>query len=165
MRNVTPQGRELITQREGMKLRMYLDTAGKPTIGVGHLLTPAENASGAITIDGEQVLWRDGLTPSQVAWLLDKDLDVAERAVERLAPGLPDNQFDALVSVVFNIGVSAFEHPYKDQPDRPSGILRQIRAGRPDLVPAEFMKWVHSGGKVDKGLINRRKSEGAQWAG
>jgi lysozyme len=164
MRNVTPRGREAIIEHEGLRLRMYRCTAGKPTIGVGHLITDEEKASGLIQIGDRAVRWREGLTREDAADLLDQDLDRFERAVEKLAPGLTDNQFDALVSLVFNIGVAAFKHPDPKRPERPSGVLRAIREGRHADVPAEMAKWNRAGGKVDRGLVRRRAREAALWS-
>lgn len=155
MRSVTRRGLDEIVRHEGLRLHAYRDVAGLRTIGVGHLLTQSELSSGKILIAGEPVRWRDGLTEAQAFDLLAQDLDVAERAVEDLAPGLPDHQFDALVSFTFNVGVSAFAN---------STLLRRIREGRPEDVPAQMMRWNRAGGVPVKGLTRRRKAEAALWA-
>lgn len=175
MREVTERGRDRIVEHEGVRLRAYDDATGKdwrpgrprigyPTIGVGHLLTKRELATGSIDIGDRAIPWPDGLSREDVLELLDQDLDKAERAVEELAPGLTDNQFDAIVSLVFNIGVGAFEHPDPKRPERPSGVLRAIREGRHGDVPAEMAKWNRSMGKVNRTLVRRRREEGALWS-
>ncbi len=155
-RSVTPRGMREIIESEGLELRAYRDTAGLLTIGVGHLLTERELQSGRVLIDGEPVNWRDGITREQAMALLGQDLDVAEAAVERLAPGLADHQFDALVSFTFNVGVGAL---------RESTLLQRIREGRLDDVPRQLMRWTKSGGRVTPGLVRRREREAALWRG
>lgn len=154
-RNVTRRGLDRIVHHEGLRLQMYRDSAGLPTIGVGHLLTRSELSSGKIFIGDEKVRWRDGLTKEQAFQLLDQDLDIAENAVEQAAPGLTDNQFDALVSFVFNVGVGAFQR---------STLLRRIRSGQLDDVPAQMARWTRAGGRVVRGLQVRREAEGALWS-
>ena len=51
--NLSLDGRTLLASWEGLRTTMYLDSAGLPTIGVGHLLTRSEMTSGKITIGGE----------------------------------------------------------------------------------------------------------------
>lgn len=154
-RNVTSRGIKAIISHEGLETSPYRDTAGLLTIGVGHLLTRSELASGKVVIRGEKIHWDEGISTTQAMDLLDQDLDIAEDAVERLAPGLTDNQFDALVSFVFNVGVGAFEH---------STLLKKIRAGELDAVPAQMMRWVRSGDAFPPGLPKRRAAEGALWS-
>lgn len=145
-------GRLLLTKREGCVLTMYKDSAGLATIGVGHLLTAEELASGQIAGLG---LWRPGITAAQADDLLRRDLAVAEAAVEsEVVVDLTPGQFDALVSFVFNVGVTAFRH---------STLLKLLNAGDYASVPAQLRRWVHAGGTVDPGLIRRRESEIRQW--
>ena len=154
MRNVTARGRDMIVRLEGLRLDAYRDVAGLLTIGVGHLLTRSELSSGKIHIAGQPVRWGDGITQQQALALLDQDLDETERAVERLAPGLTDAQFDALVSWTFNVGIGALAN---------STLLRKIRAGKLEDVPQQMMRWVRAGGVVVPGLIRRREQEAALW--
>ena len=60
---------------------VYQDAAGLPTIGVGHLLTKDELASGKILILGEAIKYHDGLTNLQIDRLLTHDLAGSEGAV------------------------------------------------------------------------------------
>lgn len=155
MRNVTTRGRDAIIAHEGFERFAYRDAKGLLTIGVGHLLTDDELASEVVRIGDRRVRWKDGLSRDDVAELLDQDLDIAERAVERLAPGLADNQFDALVSFVFNVGIDAFQK---------STLLRCIREGRLSAVPEQMKRWNRAGGRVVGGLVRRREAEAALWA-
>lgn len=60
-------------------------------------------------------------------------------------------QFDALVSFTYNVGVSAFST---------STLLRKVQAFPDDpTIRDEFMRWVYAGGQVVQGLVNRRKKE------
>lgn len=103
-RQMTSQGMRALIVREGSRNKMYHDAAGLPTIGVGHLLTRSELTSGKIIITGKPVHWRAGLSDKHITALLDQDNDIAEQAVNDLVRvPLTDNQFDALVSFVFNV--------------------------------------------------------------
>jgi lysozyme len=162
--NISPDGIRWIVQREGVVLTMYRDSAGLPTIGCGHLLTKDELSSGKLSIWGVPVRWRDGLTPQQANDLLDRDLDVAELAVD-IAVHVPlaEYQFDALVSLCFNIG----DHAFAD-----STLVRLLNAAIAAPVgtgedtadiPAQFRRWIHSAGRVDPILVRRREDEIRQW--
>jgi len=67
---------------------------------------------------------------------------------------LTDNQFAALVSFIYNVGVSAFKR---------STLLKKLNRGDYDSVPVELMKWTRSGDKYPKGLKNRRAAEAGLW--
>ena len=79
------------------------------------------------------------------------DMTYAAQAVDRLVKvPLTQNQFDALVSFVFNIGDGAFAA---------STLLRYLNKGRYQEAAVEFMRWIHAGGKRLDGLIRRRRAE------
>lgn len=82
---------------------------------------------------------------------LHADVAVAEKAVNsNVTVPLTQNQFDALVSLVFNIGAAAFS----------SSTLRHLlNAGVYDGAAAEFPKWRKQAGRVLAGLVARRKTE------
>ena len=133
------KGIELIKGFEGLHLQAYLCPAGVYTIGWGHTLgvTPHQHISVA-----------------EAESLLRDDLRHAEVCVSKL-PGLKQNQFDALVSFVFNVGIRAF----KD-----STLRRLVIAnGNDAAIAAEFMRWKYAtiGGRkvVLPGLEKRRKAE------
>ena len=126
-RQMTQTGIKALLAREGSRSKMYYDTAGLPTIGVGHLLTRSEMTSGKIWIDGEAIRWRDGLSNDQITRLFDRDNDLAEAAVSDLVKvELADHQFDTLVSFVFNVGINAF---------RKSTLLRMANGLAPRFFP------------------------------
>jgi lysozyme len=130
---------------------MYHDSAGLPTIGVGHLLTKEELATGKLRIE---VDWHQGITEAQAEDLLRQDLAAAEEAVSEVTVPLTQQQYDTLVSFAFNVGGQAF---------RASTLLRLLNAGQYQAVPAQLRRWIHSAGRVDPVLVRRREDEVRQW--
>jgi|SoiMethySBSTD1v2_1073268.scaffolds.fasta_scaffold83106_3 lysozyme len=154
---MSEHGQQLLMQWEGFKPKVYKDSAGLDTIGVGHLLTPQERSSGAIDIGGASVAYASGLSQQQVCDLLAQDLTRYETAVQdKVGNGLEQNQFDALVSFCFNVGIGAFGN---------STVLKCINAGSLADVPDELRRWTTAGGKVVQGLANRRENEVKLWMG
>ncbi len=148
---MSDRGRELLTQWEGKSAKVYKDSAGLPTIGVGHLLTKDELASGKILILGVSTKYSEGLTTSQIDQLLVQDLAGAEGAVNSgVEAALTQNQFDALVSFVFNVGRTAFYN---------STLRKVLNAGKYREVPNQLRRWNRAGGVVIAGLSNRRENE------
>ncbi|MEZ5690505.1 MAG: lysozyme [Rickettsiales bacterium] len=140
MRRITQDGLNLIKRFEGFEPEIYLDAAGLPTIGYGHLLRP-----------GEEEMFKNGISEEAGVALLIKDVLVAERAVLRLIRvPLSNGQFDALVSFTFNLGSGALQR---------STLRRKVNREEHEDVPAEFMRWVWAGGRKLKGLIRRREAE------
>ena len=141
---------DALKKSEGFRGEVYKDEAGIDTIGFGHLLTAADKASGQFNLC---------ITEATASDLLQQDLAFAELAVTELVTvELKQNQFDALVDFVFNVGEPKF---------RKSSLLRFLNAGSFDRVPGELRRWnkVHVGGAVreSKGLTRRREREVAWW--
>ena len=108
-------------------------------------------------IDGVSVDYSNGITEDQVYALLGQDLDRFKDAVnQRVTVDLEQNQYDALVSFSFNVGVGAF---------RDSTLLRLLNEGQYGEVPAQLLRWVKAGGKTVQGLVNRRENEIKLWNG
>jgi lysozyme len=150
-------GLELLKQWEGFESKVYKDSAGLPTIGVGHLLTKSELTSGKIAIGGLPVQYANGLTDQKVLDLLSQDVSPAAKAVNTgVKVTLNQNQFDALVSFTFNVGVGAFTG---------STLLKVLNQKQYDQVPDQLRRWNKSGGKVVQGLANRRENEIKLWSG
>jgi len=140
MRHITQHGLNLIKQFEGFSSHIYLDAAGLPTIGYGHLLHV-----------GEAEMFKNGITESVAQALLIKDVLRAEQAVLRLITvPLTNGQFDALVSFTFNLGAGALQR---------STLRRKVNLEEHADVPTEFLRWVWAGGKKLVGLAKRRKAE------
>lgn len=155
---MSEKGKKLLARWEGYKKKAYKDSAGKLTIGVGHLLTQKEVSSGQIIINGESVSYKNCLTDENVIGLLGQDLVRFEHDVERtIKADLNQDQFDALVSFAFNIGDGAFSESI--------GVVRVLNKGLYEAVPDELRKWRKAGGKVVAGLVNRRENEIKLWNG
>lgn len=136
-----------IKKWEGYRARRYLDAAGKPTIGYGHLLKVYETF--------------DTVTEAQANKLLVQDVTEAENAVNRLVKvRISQTQFDGLVSFVFNVGVGNFSA---------SSLRKYLNAGNYQLAQQEFVKWIYitQGGQkvVSNGLVNRRLADARLFAG
>ena len=133
-RKITQDGLDFIQDVEGCKLFAYLDTGGVWTIGVGH--TGPEVVKG-LTCSMEQAL----------QWLKE-DSEEAQEAIRQSVEGLlTQNQFNALVSFVFNVGINAFKK---------STMLKLINKGDFDGAAKEFTKWNKDNGKEILGLSKRR---------
>ena len=161
MMKMSPHGIRTLIDSEGSINSVYDDQAGLPTIDVGHLLKKSELSSGKIELsDGAIIDFRKGkISDRDVERLLADDLVPREKAVYDLVKvPLEQEQFDALVHFLFNVGTGAF---------RKSTLLKKVNAGDFDAVPAEFRKWniVTVGGKkqVSRGLANRREIECSMW--
>lgn len=140
MRHVTQECLSLIKRFEGFSPTIYMDAAGLPTIGYGHLLRP-----------GETEMFQRGISHEAATALLIKDVEAAERSVLRLiSVSLTNGQFDALVSFTFNLGSGALQR---------STLRRKVNREEHADVPTEFMKWVWAGGRKLKGLVKRRQAE------
>lgn len=136
-RAINDAGRKLIIQFEGLRLKPYRDAAGFWTIGIGHLIRPGERFT--------------AITAKEAEAILQADLMSARRAVERLVTSrLTDNQFAALVSLVFNIGASAFER---------STLRRKLNGGDYAGAGVAFRSWVYARGRRLRGLARRREAE------
>jgi lysozyme len=154
---MSPHGLALLTQWEGFELKVYNDSAGLPTIGVGHLLTKSELSSGKIVIGGVPVKYGSGITQQQAEDLLAQDLAPTTQAVTNgVKVALNTNQFDALTSFTFNVGIGAFTS---------STLLKTLNQGQYDQVPVQLMRWTRAGGRVVQGLVNRRQNEIKLWNG
>lgn len=136
--DMKPSGacRALVRQFEGCKLQAYLDSAGVPTIGVGH----TRNVKLGATCSQQQAdLW------------LTQDLEDAAAAVASLVKvPLMQGQFDALTSFVFNLGIRRLAE---------STLLILLNKGDYRGAADQFSRWVHSDGQVLAGLVKRRTAE------
>lgn len=140
---LSKKGRDLLKDFEGYKTTAYLDQAGVATIGYG--TTKYE--------DGNPVKIGDKITKKKAEELLIKDISWAQNAINQLVKKpLSQNQFDALVSFVFNIGETQFKS---------SSLLKKLNSNKAHKVEDEFLRWVYAGNKISQGLKNRRIKERA----
>ncbi len=134
-------GVDMIKRHELLRTDAYLCPAGIPTIGYGHTTG---------------VKMGDRITPERAEELLRVDLSVAEAAVDSTCPGLNENQFAALVSFTFNVGVANFTR---------STLAQCVRRGDFAAAANEFGRWNHAmvAGKMTvlPGLTRRRAEERA----
>ncbi|GHT16290.1 lysozyme [Bacteroidia bacterium] len=134
-------GKKLIKDFEGLRLKAYQCSAGVWTIGYGH--------TGAVN-EGEEV------TQFYADTFFDFDVLRFEDAVNDAlmggqTPPLQQHQFDALVSLAYNIGVAAFKG---------STLVKRAKVNPNDpLIGGEFMKWCNANGKYNEGLHKRRAAE------
>ncbi len=135
---LSPEGLEFITREEGCRLTAYRDVAGVLTIGVGHT---GPDVSTGVTI-----------TMARAHELLAKDVARFEAAVDKaiLGPHLTQNQFDAMVSLAFNIGAAAFAG---------SALARKYNSGDVHGAAQQFVVWNRAGGEYNPGLLGRRARE------
>jgi lysozyme len=130
------RGIELIKKHEGLRLAAYLCPAGIPTIGYGHT---------------KGVKLGQVITETEAEQFLIEDLKTSEQEIDSLNLRLNQNQFDALVSFVFNVGAGNF---------RSSTLLRRVRLNSNDNdIENQFKRWVYANGRVLPGLVKRRNDE------
>jgi lysozyme len=140
---LSQKGLDLIKKFEGFSAKPYLCSAGVPTIGYGS----------TYYANGVKVKMTD--SPISEEWaeeLLQKVVTHYERGVDSMTrDDITQNQFDSLVSFAYNVGLTNYKN---------STLLKRINANPKDPdIQKQFMKWVRAGGKVIKGLINRRTME------
>ena len=137
-------GLDIIKASEGLRLKAYLCPAGVWTIGYGHTKGVKEG---------------DTCTVSQADRFLREDCMEAETAVTRLVKvPINQNQFDALVSFVFNVGADEDADKIAEGLGD-STLLRKLNEGDYVSAALEFTKWNRAAGKVLPGLVKRRKAE------
>ena len=137
------KGLDLIAEFEGLKLKPYLCSAGVPTIGYGS--TFYENGTKVKLTDAP-------ITKQRAEQLLKNTADkFADKVAVLITKHVTQNQFNALVSFAFNVGVSAL---------KVSTLLKLVNANPNDKnIAKEFLKWNKASGRVVQGLTNRRIKE------
>jgi len=137
---ISNKGVQFIKREEGEKLTAYLDTRGIWTIGVGH----------TGSVDGKAVSRGMTISQNKSTELLLSDLTWVERAVNsNVKTKINQNQYDALCSLVFNIGASAFSS---------STVLRRINKSDFTGAAEAILMWKRAGNDPDI-LLPRRKRE------
>lgn len=136
---ISNNGIDFLKKEEGERLTGYSDTRGIPTIGVGH----------TGLVDGIPVRVGMGITKDKSSELLRSDLQWTERAVNNANVRLSQNQYDALCSLVFNIGAAAFNN---------STLLKKLKENDYQGAADQFLAWKRSGKDADI-LLPRRKRE------
>ncbi|WP_339875206.1 lysozyme [Olleya marilimosa] len=140
---VSKKGLNLIKKHEGWRNHPYLDIVGVPTIGYGNTYYN----------DGRKVYLTDKpITLKEGEELLKIIVNKFEAGVNKLIKvQLNENQFDALVSFAYNLGLGALGR---------STLLKKVNNNPNDeSIKDEFKRWNRAGGKVVKGLKKRRNEE------
>ena len=138
---VSAKGIDLICSFEGLRLTAYDDGVGVWTIGFGTIKYP----------NGVRVKRGDTCTLEQAKSYMKHDLIEFEHTVNSLVKvPLNQNQFDALVSLTYNIGSGAFKG---------STLLKKLNLSDYKGAADQFDVWVNAGGKRMQGLANRRAKE------
>lgn len=134
---ISQKGIDLVKSFEGLELKAYKDSVGVLTIGWG---STGSHVTAGMTI-----------TREQAEQLLKKDLERFEKGVSDLVKApLNQNQFDALVSFSFNLGLGSLKS---------STLLKKLNAKDYQGAANEILRWNRAGGKVLKGLTRRRIAE------
>ena len=162
MREINQAGLNLIKSFEGIRdgdpsttnLDPYVDPVGIYTIGWGHAIVWGNGFLRTSTPNSKAIakqLYPNGLTMDEAETLLRNDIHSTSLPVEGLVKvPINDNQFAALVSFAFNLGVNNL---------RNSTLLRKVNARDFAGASKEFAKWNKAGGKVLAGLTRRRAAE------
>lgn len=138
LNQIGEKGLNLIKEFEGLRLVAYKCPAGVWTIGYGHTYNVKEG---------------DIITEAQATEFLMEDISNAVDIVagSTMDVELTQNQFDALVSFTYNVGVKNFSD---------STLLRKVKLNPNDpTITNEFKKWIYAGKEVLSGLVRRRKAE------
>ena len=137
------KGISLIKEFEGLRLRAYDDGVGVWTIGIGTIRYP----------NGKRVQKGDVITEAQAEEYLRHDLNTFEKVINDVVKvPLTQNQYDAIVSLTYNIGAAAFSR---------STLLKRLNNKDYKGAADQFLVWNKAGGKVMRGLIRRREAERA----
>lgn len=140
--NVSSRAIEMLKHHEGVRCKPYRDCVGLWTIGVGHLIGDGKSLPDE---------WNKTFTMEEVDALLRKDLGRFERGVQKFCPvPLKQGEFDALVSFSFNLGLGVLQR---------STLRQKILRGDKKGAAEEILKYNKAGGKIVKGLVNRRNDE------
>ena len=136
------EGLALIKKFEGCELKAYQCSAGVWTIGYGHTKDVVEGME---------------ITQEQAEQMLVDELHEYESYINKyVTVALSQNQFDALVSWVYNLGPANLNA---------STMLKVLNSGEYEDVPAQMKRWNKAGGKVLEGLIRRREAEACLFVG
>lgn len=134
---ISQKGMDLVKSFEGLKLKAYKDSVGILTVGWG---STGSHVTAGMTI-----------TKEQAEQLLKKDLERFEKGVcDLVKVPLNQNQFDALVSFSFNLGLGNLKS---------STLLKKLNSSDYIGASKEFERWNRAGGKVLAGLTRRRVAE------
>jgi lysozyme len=128
---------DLIKQWEGCSLDSYQDAKGKWAVGYGQ--------NGQHIGPGMRILQSEA-----DQWLANHVAELQEQMTKLITVPITQKQFDALVSLVYNIGIGAFAN---------STLLKKLNTQHYDAAGMEILRWTHSHGVELEGLVRRRSAE------
>ena len=136
MMTTSNQGKNLIKEFEGLRLDAYRCPAGIPTIGWGHT---------------KGVKMGQHITLAVAEDLLVEDIAPIERLLNGMKINFRQEQFDALVSWIFNLGEGKFKSStmYK----------RIVGNAKDEEITDQMVKWINAAGRPSPGLMKRRVAE------
>ena len=155
--NVSDKAIKMIIHHEGLRLKPYRCPAKLWTIGVGHVLYPDQGKMAINERDGYQLRPEDNrvFTQEEVNNILKADLKRFEQGVDKyITTQLTQGMFDALVSFSFNVGLGTLQR---------STLRMKLNRGDKEGAAEELLKYCMAGGKILKGLQNRRIDEKAMF--
>lgn len=134
---------QLIKHHEGVRSKPYRCPAGLWTVGVGHLIGDGKSLPSE---------WNRTFTAAEIDAILKRDLSRFESGILRMLPKvrLKQHEFDAILSFCFNLGLGCFQR---------STIRQAIIRDDKEAAMESLVKYCKAGGKVLKGLQNRRLDE------
>ena len=135
-RQINQAGLDLIKRFEGLRTKTYYCPASVLTIGYG--------STGPHVKKGMEI------SEARAEELLREDLSRFEKAVAEKCPKATDNQFSAMVSLAFNIGIAGFNR---------STVAKRHNAENYEGAARAFLMWNKAGGRVLAGLVRRREAE------
>jgi len=138
---------QMLKHHEGVRSKPYRCPAGLWTVGVGHLIGDGKSLPES---------WNRTFTQEEIDGILKRDLNRFERGILKMLPNvrLRQCEFDALVSFSFNLGLGTFQR---------STLRQALLRGDKETAMESLMKYCRAGGKVLRGLENRRKDERAMF--
>ena len=141
--NVSKAGIALIKHHEGVRSRPYRCPANLWTCGVGHLIGDGKSLPDS---------WNRTFSQEEIDGLLKSDLRRFELGVSKMLPNVPlrQHEFDAIISFCFNLGLGCFQR---------STIRQALLRGDKEAAMESLVKYCRAGGKILKGLQNRRLDE------
>jgi lysozyme len=155
--NLSPEAIKVICHHEGIRYKPYRCPAKLWTIGVGHVMYPeqgklkVENRDEFLLRPEDNRVW----TKDEVDGILRSDLARFERGVAQFCPvPLTQGMYDSLVSFSFNVGLGTLQR---------STLRQKLLRGDKTGAAEELLKYCMAGGKILKGLQNRRIDERAMF--
>lgn len=150
---------KVITHHEGLRNKPYRCPAKLWTIGVGHVLYPDQGKMPLDKRDSYELRAEDNrvFTQEEIDGILRTDLARFESGVSKLITvPLSQGNFDGLVSFSFNVGLGTLQR---------STLRQKLNRGDKEGAADELLKYCMAGGKILKGLQNRRIDERALFLG